>query len=57
VSAVHLALNLDAAVSPDVTEREPPLFQRPPDEEPTVAVGGVFFTAEQADRSGEYLLL
>jgi hypothetical protein len=40
-----------------VAQREPKLFQGPPDEQPAVATGGIFLATEQGDRAGSDVLL
>lgn len=45
--AIHFALRLDATVAPDVPDGDPPLVEKPPDEEPAVAPDRVLLAAKQ----------
>jgi len=45
--AGRLTVCLNVTVAPNVPDSDPPLAQDPPDEELTVAPGGVFFAAKQ----------
>jgi len=45
--AGRVTVCLNVTVAPDVPDGDPPLAQDPPDKEPAVALGGVFFAAKQ----------